>query len=99
MTARFAVGDSVRVREAYPPGHIRTPYFIRGKAGKVTAVLGDFANPEELAYRRPGTPALPVYWIEFPQTELWSDYAGPKLDTAVVDVFENWLEPVEGSGT
>ena len=95
MSARFSVGDRVRVREAYPPGHVRTPYFIRGKAGEVIAVIGDFANPEELAYGRPGTPERTLYWVCFPQAELWSDYDGPKQDTAVVDVFEHWLEPLE----
>lgn len=91
MIARFAVGDKVRVREAYPPGHIRTPHFIRGKDGTVTTVIGDFANPEELAYGRPGTPKQTLYSVTFPQTGLWPDYAGPEHDTAVVDVFDHWL--------
>jgi len=98
MTARFAIGDNVQVRQATPPGHVRAPTFIRGKAGKIIAVMGDFPNPEEGAYGRHDGPELAVYWVEFPQTELWSDYSGPEQDTAVVDVYENWLEPVEGSG-
>ena len=93
MTARFAVGDRVRVREAYPPGHLRTPYFIRGKDGIVTRVIGAFANPEELAYGRPGLPKRTLYWVQFRQTGLWPDYAGGQDDTAVVDVYEHWLEP------
>ena len=32
-------GDEVRVALAYPPGHIRTPHFLRGKKG---VVLRDF---------------------------------------------------------
>ena len=55
MTARFAVGDQVRVRRAAPPGHVRTPAFIRGRAGTVTKVIGCFAKPEEFACGRPGT--------------------------------------------
>jgi len=94
VTARFAVGDRVRVREAYPPGHLRTPHFIRGKQGQVTRVIGAFANPEELAYGRKGLPKRPLYWVQFPQTELWPDYAGGEDDSAVVDVYEHWLEPV-----
>ena len=92
MSARFAVGDRVRVREAYPPGHMRTPYFIRGKAGEVVAIAGAFANPEELAYGRDGLPEEPLYRVLFRQTELWPDYAGADGDTAVVDVLEHWLE-------
>lgn len=95
MSARFAVGDRVRVREAYPPGHVRTPFFIRGKAGEITTVVGKFADPEELAYGRPGTPERTLYFVRFAQPELWPDYAGPSHDTAVVDVFEHWLAPLE----
>ena len=97
MTARFAVGDQVRVRRAAPPGHVRTPAFIRGRAGTVTKVIGCFANPEELAYGRPGTPEQPLYRVQFPQTELWPDYQGGVKDSAVVDVFESWLDSVEGN--
>lgn len=96
MSARFAVGDRVRVREAYPPGHVRTPYFIRGKAGEVVGIAGEYANPEELAYGRDGLPAQPLYRILFRQAELWPDYSGPSGDTAVVDVLEHWIE--EGNG-
>jgi nitrile hydratase len=96
MTARFAVGDRVRVRASHPPGHVRTPYFIRGHSGVVTRVLGEFANPEERAYGRDGLPERPLYWVEFRQTELWPDYDGAAQDTAVVDVYEHWLEPVGG---
>ena len=92
MTARFTVGDTVQVRAATPPGHVRTPYFIRGHAGTVTKVAGVFANPEELAYGRPGTPAQPLYWVQFAQKDLWADYQGSDKDAAVVDVFESWLE-------
>ena len=53
-TARFRPGDRVRVRAAHPPGHIRTPYYCRGHVGVVERLCGAFANPEELAYNRPG---------------------------------------------
>jgi nitrile hydratase subunit beta len=96
MTARFAVGDKVRVREAYPPGHVRTPYFIRGKQGRVTRVIGAYANPEELAYGRKGLPKQALYWIQFSQSALWPDYRGGAHDSAVVDVYEHWLEPAGG---
>ena len=49
MTAtRFAEGDRVRVRRAYPPGHVRTPYFIRGKTGEVirTRIVGFYGAGE-----------------------------------------------------
>ena len=95
MSGRFAVGDPVRVRCADPPGHVRTPHFIRGKSGRVVAFMGAYANPEELAYGRPGTPEVPLYRVQFDQAHVWPDYAGPAGDTAVVDIYEHWLEPAE----
>ena len=95
MSARFAVGATVRVRAAFPPGHVRTPFFVRGKTGRVSEVLGPYRNPEELAYGRSGEPALALYRVVFETAELWDDYQGTAKDTTVVDVYENWLEPEE----
>ena len=50
--AEFAPGDRVRVRADHPPGHIRTPFYLRGRVGEIERVLGAFANPEELAFGR-----------------------------------------------
>ena len=88
MSTRFDIGDCVRIRQAYPPGHVRTPYFIRGKTGEVVRLLGNVLNPEELAYGRDGKPALPLYWVKFLQTELWTGYTGEAQDTAVVEVMD-----------
>ena len=44
---RYRVGQRVRVRAAYPPGHVRTPYYCRGRVGVVERLCGAFANPEE----------------------------------------------------
>lgn len=96
MMERFAVGDTVRVRVAYPPGHVRTPYFARGKTGIVDAIAGDYHNPEDLAYGRYDDPVLPLYRVRFRQKDLWTNYDGPPGDTAMVDIYENWLEPAEG---
>ena len=45
MSIRFRPGDQVRVRKAHPPGHVRTPFYIRGHDGVVESVAGDFADP------------------------------------------------------
>ena len=92
-SARFQNGDTVAVSVAYPPGHVRTPYFIRGKSGVVDSIAGSYPNPEELAYGRDGLPALPLYRVRFKQADVWPDYAGPANDTVVIDIYENWLEP------
>ena len=97
MTARYAPGDAVRVRVAFPPGHVRAPHFIRGKTGVVDRIWGDYRNPEELAYGNYDAGELTLYCVRFRQADLWPDYAGPAIDTTDVDIYENWLEPVGGT--
>lgn len=93
--ARFAIGESVRVRNAYPPGHLRTPYYTRGQSGVIERICGEFANPEELAFDRPGTPVRPLYRVRFKQRDLWPDYDGTAEDTVEVEIYEHWLEPAD----
>lgn len=90
--AKYGPGDAVHVRAAFPPGHVRAPFFIRGRDGVVEKLMGHYANPEELAYGRDGEPALALYRVRFKQVDLWDDYDGPAADSVVVDVYENWLE-------
>ena len=94
--AAFKVGDRVRVRAAHPPGHVRTPHYVRGRSGVIDGVAGAFANPEELAYGRDGRPERPLYRVRFRQIDLWPDYAGAPGDSAVVDIYAHWLEPAAG---
>ncbi|MCU0868239.1 MAG: nitrile hydratase subunit beta [Burkholderiales bacterium] len=91
--ARFAPGDRVRVRDTHPPGHVRTPFYTRGRIGVVERIGGAYANPEELAYGRDGLPARALYRVRFAQRDLWPDYAGPADDSLDVELYEHWLEP------
>ena len=93
VTPRFQPGARVKVRRADPPGHIRAPWYIRGKSGEIERLCGAFPNPEELAYNRPGTPAQPLYRVRFRQRELWPDYQGTPNDTIEVEIYQHWLEP------
>ncbi len=93
--SRFAVGERVRVSQAYPPGHVRTPFYIRGLEGTVVVRAGHFRNPERLAYGMTGEPALMLYRVRFRQVDVWPDYAGNDGDTLDVEIFEHWLEPPE----
>ena len=67
----FSVGDAIVVHDAWQPGHVRTPTYVRGHAGVVSQVLGAYPNPEELAYRRSGQPAPTLYRVRFAQVDLW----------------------------
>src|SRR5260370_9487410 len=78
MPPRFAVGSHVNVRRGNPPGHIRTPYYIRGKAGTVERICGEFRNPEELAYGRTGQPTQLLYLVRFVQKDVWRENSRPR---------------------
>jgi nitrile hydratase subunit beta len=93
LTARFAPGDTVRVRPGAKPGHVRTPGHLKGKTGEVERVLGAFPNPEDLAYALSGEPERVPYKIGFPQGALWLYYEGPAEDRLYADVYEHWLKP------
>ena len=41
---RFEVGDAVRVKKHFPPGHRRTPAYIRGKTGTIDDHAGGFVK-------------------------------------------------------
>ena len=96
VAPQFAPGDRVRVRKADVPGHLRTPWFIRGATGTIERYCGSFPNPEELAYNRPGLPAQPLYRVRFRQRDLWPDYRGVDADTLDVEIYQHWLEQGDG---
>jgi len=89
---KFRPGDRVRVRMEDRPGHIRTPFYIRGKTGWVEKVHGQFLNPGSLDYGRDGLPERPLYLIGFYQAEVWENYKVSKSDKLYVDIYEHWLE-------
>ncbi len=93
---RYRVGDRVRVRVGAPPGHFRTPQYVQGRSGRVAALCGLFRNPESLACGGNGLPEQPLYRVAFAQTELWDGYRGPANDKLLMDLYQHWLEPVDG---
>ncbi|MEM6677975.1 MAG: SH3-like domain-containing protein [Pseudomonadota bacterium] len=89
---RFGPGMVVRIKRGRAPGHVRTPWYLRGKRGRVERLCGDFANPESLAYHGNGLPAQPLYRVRFTMAELWGDEAERPSDTLDVEIYEHWLE-------
>ena len=85
-------GTAVRVRGDWPeacgPVHIRTPHYVRGRPGTVVRHLGDFANPEDLAFARPAQ-TVPLYHVMFDGRVVWP---GGTADELLVEVFAHWLE-------
>jgi hypothetical protein len=90
-----APGQRVRVRDDWPetrgPCHIRTPHYLRGREGTVLRHLGDFPNPEDLAFARPAA-RRPLYHVLFDRAALWPDGHGG--DDVLAEVFGHWLEEV-----
>lgn len=93
VEVRYGAGDRVHVRDWDVPGHLRTPWYVRGHVGIIERYCGTFRNPEELAYGRPGLPAQPLYRVRFLQSDLWPDYGGSTADTLDVEIYQHWLEP------
>ena len=91
--ARYNTGDAVKVRPDAHSGHHRTPWYIKGKAGKIAAFSGMHFNPETRAYGESGTPKQPLYLVEFDQKGVWTEYHGPTSDKIYIDLFEHWLQP------
>jgi nitrile hydratase subunit beta len=101
MNPRFKAGDPVRVADRWPEAaaervHVRTPHFLRGRTGTVERLLGAFANPEELAFGKPGLPKVPLYMIKFRAAELWAPGGFRPQDTLTADLYEHWLEDANG---
>ena len=96
MQARFAPGDRVRVHRRFPPGHVRTPWYCRGKSGEIERICGRFRNPEQLAYGNRDATHEVLYRVSFPSRSLWPDYAGHDRDRVEIEIYEHWLAPETG---
>jgi nitrile hydratase subunit beta len=84
-THRFQVGDRVQVKRENPAGNPRTPAYVRGKSGIVTALHGSIDNPLDHHGVYP-----PLCSVLFPVREV---FGGVSRDTLSVDLHEDWLAP------
>ncbi|MFT5624047.1 MAG: hypothetical protein ACI8Z0_000537 [Lentimonas sp.] len=87
----FCANETVRVRSDIPPGHVRTPYYLRGKTGVVERALGEFPNPEDLAY---GVTAISgqLLRVRFDMAEVWGDETENPTDVLEAEIYAQWLE-------
>jgi hypothetical protein len=90
---RFKTGDPVQVKFEDRPGHLRTPWYVRGKSGRIVRVHGDFLNPELLAFGKDGLPKRTLYQVAFDHGELFGRRPGVE-DKVLVDIYEHWLDPL-----
>jgi nitrile hydratase len=91
----FRPGDPVRVLTRTPIGHYRVPLYLRGKSGRVVAVIEPAAvDNEEEGYGRNAGSRRHYYRIAVPMTSIWPNYAGSPRDDLRIEVFETWLERI-----
>ncbi|MEM7406857.1 MAG: SH3-like domain-containing protein [Pseudomonadota bacterium] len=95
MSRALQVGEAVTVDARYPDGHIRTPYYIRGKTGVVCAAMGEFPDPEVAAANGRTDAMRALYRVRFLQRDTWADYAGSDHDTIDIEIYAHWLTPIE----
>lgn len=86
-------GQKVRVKTMMPPGHVRTPAYLRGKTGEIERPLGSFRNPEKLAYALPAE-EQPLFRVRFTMAEIWGAEAECPSDTLDAEIYGHWLEPI-----
>lgn len=71
-----------------PPGHVRTPAYLRGHVGTIERRLGPFPDAEALAYRLPAQPRA-LYRVRFVLSDLWDGDSGS--DTLEAEIYDHWL--------
>jgi nitrile hydratase beta subunit len=89
-SARFSIGDRVRVKNDHQPGHTRVPKYVRGRTGVVTHVAPPFSYPDASAHGLPPR-SEPTYHVEFAAAELWGE-GGEEGVSVFVDLWESYLE-------
>ena len=85
----YKTGMRVTIKDMSPPGHVRTPHYLRGKTGVIERVLGRFENPEQRAYKLPA-PERQLYRVRFNMAELWGTSEAP-TDTLDAEIYEHWI--------
>lgn len=90
-TPRFAIGDSVRVRNVQTHGHTRCPRYVRGRRGVVVRIDRPFSLPDVEAHSA-DIVREPTYGVRFEARELWGADGGAR-DAIHVDLWESYLEP------
>jgi nitrile hydratase beta subunit len=85
----FAIGDTVRVKNAFVSGHVRMPGYIRGKTGVVVGVSPSYPFPDAAAHNLHAQDE-PTYDVRFRTEDLWPQAADKA--SVHVGVFESYLE-------
>lgn len=88
-SARFAVGDAVRVLDDVFSGHTRCPAYVRGRSGIVTGA-GPVANVPELEAHLGHQVGETTYRVRFDASQLWPGNH-ETAHSVTVDLYEHHL--------
>lgn len=91
----FAIGETVRVKSEYVPGHVRMPAYIRGKTGVVVGISPPYPFPDAAGHGMQA-PMEPTCDVRFRARDLWPDSCDDAMNH--VGVFQTYLEKVETAG-
>ena len=83
------VGDRVRVKDEFVPGHIRMPGYIRGKTGVVVSVSPAYPYPDAHGHGLQ-SPWQQTFDVQFSAQDIWPD--GAEAADIQVGVFHAYLE-------
>ena len=85
----FSIGETVRVRNDFVPGHTRMPGYIRGKSGVVVGISSPYPFPDAAAHAVQA-PEEPTYDVRFRAADLWPESSDDAF--IHVGVFQSYLE-------
>jgi nitrile hydratase subunit beta len=90
----FAIGDRVKVKNEYVPGHVRMPAYIRGKEGVVVRISPPYPFPDTAGHGMQA-PMEATCDVRFRSRDLWPDSSDDALNH--VGVFQSYLEKLEST--
>ncbi len=90
----FAIGESVRVKQEFTPGHTRMPGYIRGKSGIVVGKSPPYPFPDAAAH---GLEAAwePTYDVRFRSADPVARLVGPTRSSMSACSRAIWKKLVE----
>jgi nitrile hydratase beta subunit len=89
----FAIGDRVRVKNEYVPGHHRMLGYIRSKVGVVVGISPPYPFPDSAGHGMQA-PMEPTCDVRFRSCDLWPDISAEALNH--VGVLPRWVYPFRG---
>jgi nitrile hydratase len=88
---RFEIGETVRVKNEFVPGHHRMPGYIRGKTGTVVGITPPYPFPDAAGHGMQAS-MEPTYDVRFRSRDLWPEACDDALNH--VGVFQSYLEKI-----